>query len=133
VAGQEQSDHISYLFYFKRLKANIINAQSQRSAQALNIDLFTQLGCDPASKKIVVVKSAQHFHASFSTIAHEIIYVGAPGSAIVGRGPGAAVRALKSATHVRAQHGCARATHGAGAAGTMFAAQMRSSQASTVA
>jgi len=54
---------------------------STRRAQALNIDLFTQLGCDLARKKIVVVKSAQHFHASFSTIAHEIIYVGAPGSA----------------------------------------------------
>jgi microcystin degradation protein MlrC len=54
---------------------------STRRAQALNIDLFTQLGCDPAQKKIVVVKSAQHFHASFSTIAHEILYVGAPGSA----------------------------------------------------
>jgi hypothetical protein len=31
---------------------------STRRAQALNIDLFTQLGCDPASKKIGVVKSA---------------------------------------------------------------------------
>ena len=50
-------------------------------AQALNVDMFTQLQCDPASKRIVVVKSAQHFHASFSTIAQEILYVGAPGSA----------------------------------------------------
>lgn len=49
--------------------------------QAMNIDLFTQLGCDPATRRIVVVKSAQHFHASFSTIARHIIYVGGPGVA----------------------------------------------------
>ena len=52
-----------------------------RRTQALNIDLFTQLSCNLSDKKIVVVKSAQHFHASFSTIAREILYVGAPGSA----------------------------------------------------
>jgi microcystin degradation protein MlrC len=49
--------------------------------QALDTGLFAQLGCDPATKKIVVVKSAQHFHASFARIAREILYVGAPGSA----------------------------------------------------
>jgi microcystin degradation protein MlrC len=49
--------------------------------QAINIDLFTQLGCDLAAKRIVVVKSAQHFHASFSTVARHIIYVGGKGVA----------------------------------------------------
>lgn len=49
--------------------------------QALDTGLFAQLGCDPTTKKIVVVKSAQHFHASFAKIAREILYVGAPGSA----------------------------------------------------
>ncbi len=49
--------------------------------QALNYGLFAQLGCDPTAKKIIVVKSAQHFHASFARIAREILYVGAPGSA----------------------------------------------------
>jgi microcystin degradation protein MlrC len=53
---------------------------SNRS-QALNIDVFTQLGVALTSKKVVVVKSAQHFHASFSTIADHVIYVGAPGTA----------------------------------------------------
>lgn len=46
----------------------------------LDIDLFTQLGCDPQSKKIVVVKSSQHFYASFSRIAAQIIYVDTPGA-----------------------------------------------------
>ncbi|ARP83583.1 microcystin LR degradation protein MlrC-like protein [Bordetella genomosp. 8] len=49
--------------------------------QAMNIDLFTQLGCDLTARKIVVVKSAQHFYASFSKIARHVIYVGAPGVA----------------------------------------------------
>jgi microcystin degradation protein MlrC len=49
--------------------------------QAINVDLFTQLGCDLAAKRIVVVKSAQHFHASFSTVARHIIYVGGKGVA----------------------------------------------------
>ena len=48
--------------------------------QAMGTDLFTQLGCDLASKKIVVVKSSQHFHAAFSKVAKHVIYVGAPGA-----------------------------------------------------
>lgn len=49
--------------------------------QAMDTDVFTQLGCELASCKIIVVKSAQHFHASFSKIAKKVIYVGAPGAA----------------------------------------------------
>ncbi|MGH8815086.1 MAG: MlrC C-terminal domain-containing protein, partial [Achromobacter pestifer] len=49
--------------------------------QAINTDLFTQLGCDLAARKIVVVKSAQHFHASYSKVARHIIYVGGKGVA----------------------------------------------------
>jgi microcystin degradation protein MlrC len=48
--------------------------------QALSTDLFTQLGCDLAQKKIVVVKSSQHFYASFSKIAKHVIYGDAPGA-----------------------------------------------------
>lgn len=47
--------------------------------QALGTDLFTQLGCDLSAKKIVVVKSSQHFYASYSKVAKHVIYVGAPG------------------------------------------------------
>jgi microcystin degradation protein MlrC len=49
--------------------------------QAMDTDVFTQLDCDLASRKIIVVKSAQHFHASFSKVAKHVIYVGAPGAA----------------------------------------------------
>lgn len=52
-----------------------------RRCQAFNPDLFSGLGCDPTRKKIVVVKSAQHFYEAFAPIAREVIYVGGPGSA----------------------------------------------------
>lgn len=48
--------------------------------QAMGNDLFTRAGCDLAGKKIVVVKSSQHFHASYSQVAKHIIYADAPGS-----------------------------------------------------
>jgi microcystin degradation protein MlrC len=51
---------------------------TQRS-QAMGTDLFTQLGCDLASKKIVVVKSSQHFYAAYSKVARHVIYANAPG------------------------------------------------------
>ncbi len=48
--------------------------------QAMGTDLFTQLGCDLAAKRLIVVKSSQHFYASFSKVARHVIYLGAPGS-----------------------------------------------------
>lgn len=48
--------------------------------QAMGTDLFTKAGCDLAAKKIVVLKSSQHFYASYSKIARHVIYADAPGS-----------------------------------------------------
>lgn len=48
--------------------------------QAMGTDLFTGIGCDLAAKKLVVVKSSQHFHASYSRIGRHVIYAVAPGS-----------------------------------------------------
>ena len=47
--------------------------------QAFGLDLFTQLGCDPAQRRIVVVKSSQHFRAAYAPIAERIIMIDAPG------------------------------------------------------
>ena len=47
--------------------------------QAFGIDLFTNLGIDPATRKIVVVKSHNHFFAAFSKIAAEVHRTSAPG------------------------------------------------------
>ena len=51
--------------------------------QAMGTDLFTQLGCDLSVKKMIVVKSSQHFYASFSKVAKHVIYAGAPGSVTI--------------------------------------------------
>ena len=51
-----------------------------RRSQAMGTDLFTQLGCDLSAMRVVVVKSSQHFYASFSKVASRVIYVAAPGS-----------------------------------------------------
>jgi microcystin degradation protein MlrC len=49
-------------------------------SQAMDTDLFTGLGCDLAGQKVIVVKSSQHFHASYAKIARHIVYGGAAGS-----------------------------------------------------
>lgn len=49
--------------------------------QAMGTDMFTQLGVDLAAKKMVIVKSTQHFYASFSAVAKQVLFVDAPGSA----------------------------------------------------
>ncbi len=51
-----------------------------RRSQAMGTDLFTQLGCDLAAQRLIVVKSSQHFYASFSKVARHVIYASAPGS-----------------------------------------------------
>ncbi|MBN8510923.1 MAG: MlrC C-terminal domain-containing protein, partial [Burkholderiales bacterium] len=48
--------------------------------QAMHTDLFTQLGVELGTRRIVVVKSSQHFYASFAKVAAQVIYVAAPGT-----------------------------------------------------
>lgn len=48
--------------------------------QTFHPEAMTRLGLDPARRKIVVVKSSQHFHAGFAPIAKAIYYVNAPGT-----------------------------------------------------
>jgi len=47
--------------------------------QAIGTDLFTQLGCALATRRVVVVKSSQHFHADFAKVASQVLYAAAPG------------------------------------------------------
>ncbi len=46
-------------------------------AQAFDVSLFEMAGIPPSERDILVVKSTNHFHASFSKIASEIIYCAA--------------------------------------------------------
>ena len=46
-------------------------------------ECFTELGIDVASRKLLVVKSAQHFYAQFGPLARRVIYAVAPGTTSV--------------------------------------------------
>lgn len=48
--------------------------------QCISLDCFTNVGIDPVTMKVVVVKSMQHFHAAYAPIASEILYVAVPGA-----------------------------------------------------
>ena len=48
--------------------------------QTFHPDAFTQFGLDLGAKKMVVVKSSQHFYAGFEPIAAEIHYIGGEGA-----------------------------------------------------
>ncbi len=48
--------------------------------QCFSTAAFTNVGVDPAARAVVVVKSMQHFHASFAPIAEDVLYVKAPGA-----------------------------------------------------
>lgn len=53
----------------------LISARAQTSSR----NIFEDLGVDLGKKRVVVVKSSQHFHASFSEVAGEILYAAPPG------------------------------------------------------
>jgi microcystin degradation protein MlrC len=49
-------------------------------SQCKSLDCFTHVGIDPSTKRVVVVKSMQHFHAAYAPIASEILYVAVRGA-----------------------------------------------------
>ena len=53
---------------------------NSRREQVFSPDAFTSIGVDLASRRIVAVKSTQHFHAAFADIAEAVIYVATPGA-----------------------------------------------------
>lgn len=48
-------------------------------AQTFSPDLFSNLGIDPATRQVIVVKSTNHFHGAFSSVAAEILYAAVDG------------------------------------------------------
>jgi len=42
--------------------------------------VFTNFGIDISKKRMLVVKSTQHFYAAYAPIASEVIYMAAPGA-----------------------------------------------------
>lgn len=48
--------------------------------QVVNPDVFRQMGIDPGARRLLVVKSSQHYRAGFTPIAAEILDVATPGA-----------------------------------------------------
>lgn len=48
--------------------------------QAFGLELFRNLGIDPVARKMVIVKSSNHFFAAYGPIASKVIYVDSIGS-----------------------------------------------------
>lgn len=61
-------------------EAGIDIVLSEKRAQAFATNLFTDLGIDPTTKQILVVKSTQHFYASFAPISPRVLYAGDKGA-----------------------------------------------------
>lgn len=53
---------------------------TNRRQQPTSLDCFRQVGIEPTERRIVVVKSSQHFYAAFAPIASEVLYVYSPGT-----------------------------------------------------
>lgn len=63
---------------------NIDLVATSERLQAINTDIFTAVGIDPAVCDAVVVKSAQHFVAAYSAFAHRVLYVDTPATLPMG-------------------------------------------------
>ena len=50
-----------------------------KRSQALGLELFSNLGIHPHTKKLVVVKSTNHFMAAFGPIAKQVLYIESDG------------------------------------------------------
>lgn len=53
---------------------------SSERCQCFSPSIFTDLDIDPRRKRLLVVKSVQHFYAAFAPIAGETLYMAAPGA-----------------------------------------------------
>ncbi|MFZ5918409.1 MAG: M81 family metallopeptidase [Chloroflexota bacterium] len=79
--GQGPGKSISRLGDTAALRVNGIDVVvNSIRTQVYNPDVFSNLGIDPRAKRILVVKSMQHFYAGFGPIAAEIMYVTTPGA-----------------------------------------------------
>lgn len=53
---------------------------NSKRTQTFGTDVFTNFGIDLDQKKVIVVKSTQHFYAAYGPFASEVIYMAAPGA-----------------------------------------------------
>lgn len=63
-----------------RTQSGIDIALNTMRSQVMSRECFEGLGITLSDKKMIVVKSSQHFHAEFAPIAKKVLYIGTPGS-----------------------------------------------------
>jgi microcystin degradation protein MlrC len=63
-----------------RIDGRIDVVLASKRVQAGSPEIFSQLGVDPTTKKLLIVKSTQHFHAGFAPISSCVLYAGGPGA-----------------------------------------------------
>ena len=63
-----------------RTASGIDIALNTQRSQVMSRECFENLGISLGDKQMIVVKSSQHFHADFSSIAKKVLYMGTPGS-----------------------------------------------------
>jgi microcystin degradation protein MlrC len=54
-------------------------------AQCKSVDAFTNVGIDPSARKVVVVKSMQHFHAEYAPVSQHAVREGVAGAVALRR------------------------------------------------
>ena len=65
-----------------RVRGIEIILNTQRT-QIFGADCLSRMGIDPAQARVIVVKSSQHFYASFAPIAAEVLYCLTPGTLVM--------------------------------------------------
>jgi len=63
-----------------RMEGDIDLVLNTNRTQVFHPDAFTRLGIDLSAKKLVFVKSSQHFYAGFNPIAQAVLYCATPGA-----------------------------------------------------
>jgi microcystin degradation protein MlrC len=81
-----------------RIGAGIDVVLTAKRVQAGSPELFTRLGIEPRAKRVLVLKSAQHFHAGFAPLSSRVLYVGGPG-ALPGRLQDVPYRRIRAARY----------------------------------
>lgn len=61
-------------------QGNVDMVVSSKRCQCFAPSIFSDLGIDPTRKRLLIVKSYQHFYGAFAPIAGEVIYMAAPGA-----------------------------------------------------
>jgi len=79
VSDENRCATIEFVTYSDREIDIVVSGER---CQCFDPSIFSDLGIDFKSKRLLIPKSYQHFYAGFSPIAAEVIYMAAPGAVV---------------------------------------------------